>query len=245
MQSKRFHSISPLKSVTGVILAGGSSSRMGSNKALLPYRGGRFIEAIHRQLQEIFEEVLLVTNTPEQYAFLPCRNVADIFPGMGALAGLQAGLRHSAGSHVFAVACDMPYLNSALIRRIADLRTDADVVIPQGDKGLEPLHALYGKACLAPMEQALRAGKRRIVSFFPGVRVNEMSAHDVAALDPGFRSFCNINTPGEYFELRECERGASIAEKAHLEVVKRGQAGAAWNGLLSPSDVSHLNFQKS
>ncbi|HEX2770080.1 MAG TPA: formate dehydrogenase accessory sulfurtransferase FdhD, partial [Geobacteraceae bacterium] len=80
-----------IKGVSGVILAGGKSSRMGSNKALLPYKGGRFIEAIHRQLSEIFEEVLLVTNNPEQYEFLPCRKVADLFPGAGALAGIHSG----------------------------------------------------------------------------------------------------------------------------------------------------------
>src|SRR6185369_5471024 len=129
--------------VTAVILAGGQSSRMGSNKALLPYRGGRFIEAIHRQLLELFPQVLLVTNNPEQYEFLNCRKVADCFPGMGALAGLHAGLHHATTPYIFAVACDMPYLNSALIRRLAALRHDADVIIPQGENGLEPLHAIY------------------------------------------------------------------------------------------------------
>src|SRR5690242_9357236 len=124
--------------ITAVILAGGRSSRMGSNKALLPYRGGRFIEAIHRQLQDLFDEVLLVTNTPEQYAFLPCRKVPDIFPGLGALAGLHAGLHHAATPHIFAVACDMPYLNDTLIRKLAQMPTEADVVIPEGENGPEP-----------------------------------------------------------------------------------------------------------
>jgi len=191
--------------VTGVILAGGHSSRMGSNKALLPYQGGRFVEAIFRQLSALFPEVLLVTNTPEQYAFLPCRKVADIYPGIGALAGLHAGLYGSTSEHIFAVACDMPYLNNALIRRLVSLRDRADVVIPQGDNSQEPLHALYGKACQAPMEQALLAGNKRIVSFFPQVRVRTLSRDDVAALDPAFDSFRNINTPADYYHLRaEC-----------------------------------------
>jgi len=199
----------PLTGVTGVILAGGRSSRMGSNKALLPYRGGRFIESIHRLLGELFDEVLLVTNTPEQYAFLPCRNVADIYPGAGALAGLHAGLHHSRTTHIFAVACDMPYLNAPLIRQLADRRRRADVVIPEGDKGDEPLHAVYGKMCLGPMERALAEGRRRIVSFFPEVRVYNMPRSVVAEIDPEFVSFKNINTPGEYFELREDERVAN------------------------------------
>jgi len=214
---KRISSRFRFGGVTAVILAGGSSSRMGSNKALLPYRGGRFVEAIHRQLFQLFDEVLLVTNTPEQYAFLPCRKVADIYPGMGALAGLHAGLQQSLGDHIFAVACDMPYLNSALISRITALRNAADVVIPHGDKGVEPLHALYGRACLAPMEQSLLAGRKRIVSFFPEVRVAHISQDDVAALDPDFASFRNINTPNEYYELRESESTTQFEEQLGLQ----------------------------
>ncbi|MFH1027766.1 MAG: molybdenum cofactor guanylyltransferase, partial [Pseudomonadota bacterium] len=152
-----------------MILAGGQSSRMGSNKALLPYRGGRFIEAIHRQLLELFPEVILVTNNPEQYDFISCRKVADLYPGMGALAGLHAGLYHATSPHIFAVACDMPYLNSTLIRRLVARRNNADVVIPEVEIGLEPLHGLYCNDCLPFMEQWLLADRRRIVSFFPQV----------------------------------------------------------------------------
>ncbi len=188
--------------VTAVILAGGRSSRMGSNKALLPYRGGRFIEAIHRQLAELFDEVLLVTNTPEQYAFLPCRKVPDLFPGLGALAGLHAGLHHAATPHIFAVACDMPYLNDTLIRRLSQLRSEADVIIPEGENGAEPLHALYGKACLFPMADALAADERRIISFFPRVRVKRFAREQVALIDPDFDCFRNINTPDDYYRLR-------------------------------------------
>lgn len=192
--------------VTGVILAGGQSSRMGSNKALLPYRGGRFIEAIHRQLAELFDEVLLVTNTPEQYSFLPCRKVSDIFPGLGALAGLQSGLHHSGCEYIFAVACDMPYLNSALIRRLASLRDGNDVVIPECDAGVEPLHAVYGRRCLEPMAAALTDSRKRIISFFPEVRVRTFSREEVALFDPAYDSFRNINTPAEYFQLRNDEQ---------------------------------------
>lgn len=195
--------------VTGVILAGGASSRMGSNKALLPYRGGRFIESIHRLLDELFDEVLLVTNTPERYDFLPCRKVADLHPGMGALAGLHAGLQQSRTPYIFAVACDMPYLNRDLIAMLADCRELGDVVIPHGEKGPEPLHALYGKGCLPAMERALQAGRRRIVSFFDEVRVRDVPPDQVARIDRRFDSFKNINTPEEYFALREQERACA------------------------------------
>jgi len=205
-----------ISNVTGVILAGGQSSRMGSNKALLPFQGGRFIEAIYRQFAELFPEVLLVTNNPEQYDFLPCRTVADIYPAQGALAGLHSGLFHSSSEHIFAVACDMPWLNSALIRRLAARREGCDVVIPEGAAGLEPLHAVYGRRCLAPMEESLENSRKRIISFFPSVRVSTLPRREVAQLDPEFASFSNINTPEDYFKLRGAGSCAAYNQAAGM-----------------------------
>lgn len=196
--------------VTGVILAGGHSSRMGSNKALLPYRGGRFVEAIHRLLHDIFPEVILVTNNPEQYDFLPCRKVPDLYEGVGVLAGIHSGLYHSCNPAIFAVACDMPYLMVSLIRHLASRADAGGVLIPESPSGLEPLHAVYGKGCLAAIEATLLSGQRRIVSFFDRTNVSKMNVEQVACYDPAFASFININTPRDYFELRDGERGVEL-----------------------------------
>ena len=201
----------PVAGVTAVILAGGVSSRMGSNKALLPYRGGRFIESIYRQLKEIFAEVIIVTNAPEQYAFLPCRKVPDIFAGMGALAGIHAGLSHSASPAIFAVACDMPYLNSELIRHLAARSDEGGVLIPESPLGLEPLHAFYGRGCLAAIEATMLNGEKRIVSFFNRTNVRKFRQEEIARFDPAFDSFRNINTPADYYRLREGEKGGGGA----------------------------------
>ena len=189
--------------VTAVILAGGGSTRMRSNKALLPYSGELFIERIYRQLAAIFSDVILVTNTPELYSFLPCRTVSDIFPGMGSLAGIHAGLSNSETHYIFAVACDMPYLNETLIRRLVVGINGQDVVIPESDGGLEPLHAVYGKGSLPAMEDALSKGNRKIVDCFDRLKTTVISRDEVAAIDPEFLSFRNINTPEEYFRFRE------------------------------------------
>ncbi|BCS52216.1 molybdenum cofactor guanylyltransferase [Geobacter sp. SVR] len=202
--------------VTGVILAGGRSSRMGSDKALLPYRGGRFVEAIHRRLSGIFDEVLLVTNNPEQYDFLPCRKVPDIHAGMGVLAGIHSGLYHSNNPAIFVVACDMPYLVEELIRRLASRADAGGVLIPESPQGLEPLHAVYGKGCLAAIEAALLSGQRRIVSFFDRTNVSKMNMEQVALFDPSFVSFINVNTPSDYFELRDAERGRDAAYQSAM-----------------------------
>lgn len=212
--------------VTGVILAGGASSRMGSNKALLPHKGGRFIESIYRELSEIFPEVVLVTNAPEQYQFLPCRKVPDLYLGMGALAGIHAGLAASSTQAVFTVACDMPHLDPALIRHIATSGTGCDLVLPVSGHGYEPLHALYGKGCLPAMEACLEKGMKRIVSILPQVKLREITAAEVALFDPAFHSFSNINTPEEYYGLRSGDRARSLPELQELQGREAQQAHA-------------------
>jgi FdhD protein len=198
-----------IEGVSAVILAGGESRRMGNNKALLPYRNSRFIDAVHGQMAAIFPEVILVTNTPELYHSLPCRKVADLYPGMGALAGIHAGLHHSANPRIFVVACDMPCLNSRLIRHLAACGEGHELVVAESDSGVEPLHALYSKESLATIEQMLVAGENRVTALFPRVRLLQLSAAEIARLDPAFASFRNINTREEYARLREEEEAGA------------------------------------
>lgn len=215
------HKSTRIPGVTGVILAGGASSRMGSNKALLPYQGGRFIEAIYRKMSALFDEVILVTNSPDQYGFLPCRKVTDLVPGMGPLAGIHSGLCHSSNPRIFVTACDMPYLQDGLVRHLAAGPWESDVVLPESDRGVEPLHAVYGKGALEAIEDALHGGKRRIVSFFPQVRVQDVSPEEVARFDSSFQSFRNINTPEEYFRFREGERDAGSDKIIEIDKERR------------------------
>ncbi len=197
----------PIADVTGVILAGGSSTRMGSNKALLPYQGATFIESIHRRMAAIFRDVIVVTNTPDVYQFIPCPRVRDIIPGLGGLSGIHAALRHAGSEHVFVVACDMPSVSGDLVRCMVAAREGYDAVIPESATGLEPLCAVYGKGALPAIEEALESGCGKVVSILSKVRVKTLPRDEVALVDPGFLSFRNINTPGDYYALREGEAG--------------------------------------
>jgi molybdopterin-guanine dinucleotide biosynthesis protein A len=190
--------------ITGVIQAGGKSTRMGGQpKALLPLGGQRIIERVVNVVRAVTDDVLLVTNTPELYADLGLAMVADVFPDHGSLGGIYSGLRSAAGDAIFTVACDMPFLTPGVARLVIDRAHEADVVVPKVGEQFETLHACYGKVCLRPMESRLRAGQLRIVGFFPDVRVLVISETDVARLRDPALAFMNVNTPEELSRARE------------------------------------------
>jgi FdhD protein len=191
-----------ISGISGVILAGGESQRMGSDKSLLPIQGARFIDHIYARLSSLFDEVIIVTNSPELYQDLPCRKVPDIYLKQGALAGIHAGLSQAQQPRAFVVGCDMPFVSAKIVRKICSHAEQGDLILPHSSHGHEPLHALYEKSCLPAMEQVLEAGHKRIMKFFSQVKVVEIPAAELLPLDPQEKSFCNINTPDEYFRLR-------------------------------------------
>ncbi len=186
------------EAVTGIILAGGKSSRMGRNKALLDFGGRSIIEHTVDLFKSIFAEVILVTNTPGEYANLGIKTVTDIFPGKGSLGGIYTGLIHSAHDYSFIASCDMPFLRRELIEFLISLKEDYDAVVPRLKDGYEPLHAVYSKRCIKPIESMINKGDLRIIGFYPEVRVREVSEEELTPFNPESSSFININTPEEY-----------------------------------------------
>jgi molybdopterin-guanine dinucleotide biosynthesis protein A len=185
-------------SVSGVILAGGNSRRMGgAPKALIPFGGKTIIERVAERVTSVLPDALLVTNTPDLYAFLGLPTVPDVFPNHGSLGGIYSGLRAASGDAAFTVACDMPFLHAGLIRAIVNRAEDGDIVIPNAGGELQTLHALYGKRCLGPMETLLRAQRFKITEFFSEVKVVELSEMDVARFQDPTLCFMNLNTPEE------------------------------------------------
>src|SRR6266403_5362757 len=134
--------------VTGVIQAGGRSTRMGGRpKALIELGGCRIIERVLAALTAVVDDVLLVTNTPELYAFLKLPMVADVYPDRGSLGGIYSGLKAASGEAAFTVACDMPFLHADVVRLVVERVGSGDVVIPRVGGQLETLHALYAPSC--------------------------------------------------------------------------------------------------
>jgi molybdopterin-guanine dinucleotide biosynthesis protein A len=174
----------------------------GEPKALLELGGKRIIERVVDAVGSVLEDLLLVTNTPERYAFLGLPMVADAFPEGGALGGIYTGLRAASGEAAFTVACDMPFLHPAIVRMVVERAGDGDVIIPRTGDQLETMHAVYGKRCLGPMHTRLRAGALKIAGFFPDVHVVEIDHSAIARHRAPEVAFMNVNTPAELARAR-------------------------------------------
>jgi molybdopterin-guanine dinucleotide biosynthesis protein A len=192
--------------VVAVIQAGGQSTRMGgAPKALLEVGGRRIIERVVDVLVPVLGAPLVVTNTPETYAFLGLRMVPDARPGSGSLGGIYSGLAAADGAAAFTVACDMPFLHPEIVRLVVARAGEGDVVIPRVGEQLETLHACYAPTCLPFIEARLAARRLKIVGFFEHVRVIEIAEEMVRAhRDPAI-AFMNVNTPEELARARALE----------------------------------------
>jgi len=188
--------------LTGVILAGGKSKRMGTNKAFLEINGQRMIDQIVDIFKNTFEEVILVTNSPIEYLHLDLRIVTDLVPNKGALGGIFTGLFYASFHHIFVTACDMPFLNKGFIDYMVSKAGNFDAVVPLSSDGLEPLHAIYSKRCIRHIETQLESDDLKITNFYPKVRVKEISHHEILSFDPKSSLFLNINTTEDMEKVR-------------------------------------------
>jgi len=193
--------------VTVAILAGGKSSRMGRDKSFVRVLGRPLIEDILAQVSGLGEETLLITNQPEAYAYLGIPQFTDVLPEAGALGGLYSALYHSTRPHTLCLACDMPFVVRPLLDHLIALIPEGDVIVPRLNVGgaaeAEPFRAVYARACLGPIRAALEAGRRRVISFFPEVRVRYVDEPEINRFDPQHLSFFNINTPEDLERARQ------------------------------------------
>lgn len=185
----------PLQGIAGVILAGGASSRFGSNKALADCQGKPLIARVASVLADLFPELLLVTNTPETYRFLGWPMVGDLYRDAGPLAGIHAALAAITADRALVVACDMPHLDARLIRFLCGQGPEWDVVLPRLANGREPLHAVYSKRCLPVIERHLHQGQRKLWQLFADLTVREVGEKELLAVVPSFAAFHNVNRP--------------------------------------------------
>jgi len=192
----------PKHAITGMILAGGKSVRMGQDKAFIEVNGVPIILRVFAVLDRLFRETIIVANEKKPYAELNIPVHSDLVPGQGALGGLYTGLLHSTFPYSFCVACDMPFLNRAVIEYLLTRIDQYDAVVPRTSDGMQPLHAVYSKTCLEPIRHLLNLKKAKIMEFYPEIRLGIVDEKEFLPLDPEKRSFTNVNTPEELLMLQ-------------------------------------------
>jgi molybdopterin-guanine dinucleotide biosynthesis protein A len=190
-----------LLQTTALIMAGGMSSRMGHDKALITLDGETLIERAARRASKVFAKVIV--SGPDEHEVPGFTLIKDEFINMGPMAGLLAGLSASETDWIFALPCDSPFVPQAFLRGMNTLAKDCDVVVPRPGEFYEPLHALYSKKTAPVMRELLEKGRRRIIELYGLVKTNEVSPRIYSAWDPAEMAFFNINLPED---LEEAEK---------------------------------------
>ncbi|MFZ7946473.1 molybdenum cofactor guanylyltransferase [Neobacillus sp. 19] len=188
-----------------IILAGGKSSRMGTNKALLKINEKTNIERMADKLKLLFDDIILVTNDSEQYEFLGLKMVPDQYPGMGPLAGVHAGLLASSCDVNVIVACDMPFVSAELAEALVDSRGDYDAVIPVINGKQHPLFAVFHKNAAAEALACIEAGRLRMKHLLDQLNVRYVTETELQSYSHLYleRVFFNMNHPNEYEDAKK------------------------------------------
>jgi molybdopterin-guanine dinucleotide biosynthesis protein A len=189
--------------IAAFILAGGESSRMGSNKALLELGGVPLIVRTARLVESVGIKRTIV-GSPEIYARLRLHAIRDDWPGAGPLGGIATALRASESSWNLIVACDLPYLTKAWLEHLIHRakHSHADVVLPLNDAGAEPLCAMYNKSSESAIWLALDRGVRKVTDGLAGLHVEHIEPREWKAFDSEGLLFKNMNSTVDYEEAK-------------------------------------------
>jgi molybdenum cofactor guanylyltransferase len=186
-----------MKDVTGILLAGGKSRRMGLDKRFLQLGGETLVRRALSVYERLFTEILIVVAEPvPELSDMGYQIVTDLIPNCATLGGLYTGLSFARSRRIFAAACDMPFLSSAVIDHLLQF-CDDDIVMPKLVSGLQPMHAVYAKTCLPYFEDMIANNILSIQLVLENyeLRARLVPEEALRTLDPQLLSFLNLNTP--------------------------------------------------
>jgi molybdopterin-guanine dinucleotide biosynthesis protein A len=206
-ESTTFHTKKPppLAHISGVILAGGKSSRYGENKAFAQIRGIPIIERVAGVLKNLFRDLIIISNNPADYKYLGFPVFHDHIKGLGPLGGIMTALRTMTTPYGFVAACDMPFLSEKFIRHMVSITDTFDIVAPKLGWKIEALHALYSRRCLPHIEDLIQSGQYQVVRLFPTVSVRYVEEQEARMYDPKLKSLMNINSPEDMEKIRSVD----------------------------------------
>ncbi len=187
---------------TAIIMAGGESQRMGRDKATLVLGEQTLLRHVMNIVQPLFLQVLVSVRQLRPEIELP--QICDSYPDAGPLAGLCAGLEQAATPWIFAVATDMPFVQPAMIKQLAQQRAGFQAVVPMVNGYPQPLAAFYSASCLETIQGLLNgSGKRSLRAALEQLNVCYVDASELLAVDPGLRSFFDLDTPEDFAVAHE------------------------------------------
>ncbi len=206
-----------MEAITGVILAGGKSRRMGKDKALIPVGGIPVIKRIIYVFNEIFKDIFIVSDRGNRYRDLGYREVADLIPHKGPLGGIYTALYYATTDLIFVTSCDMPFISGKVIRFIIEkgIKDKYDMVIPEVDGRLHPLHGLYRKTCMTHILEKIKTGVldlHSVIKGAKGLHVRVVSREEIIPFDPSMTSFFNMNTMEDLIKAQSIEKGGGKYE---------------------------------
>lgn len=203
--------------ISCIVLAGGKGLRLGHGKVLETVGNKSLLQQVVSRVSLLSSDIIIVTATEQTASqfidYSKLRMVTDIYPGKGPLGGIYTGLVTSTSFYNLVVASDMPFLNQALLRYMIQLSANFDLVVPRAGNLFEPLHAVYTKSCLAPIEHMIKQGKLRVNRLFSLVKVRYVEAEEIERFDPKHLSFFNINNEADLERARELARGDMSNDK--------------------------------
>jgi molybdenum cofactor guanylyltransferase len=201
--------------IAAIIVAGGKSTRLGRDKASEPLLGIPLLQRVVNRLAGLVDEYVIVKargqRLPELLPPASLVVVEDVYPEIGPLGGLYAGLRSLDSPYAVAFACDMPLLQRPLVEELIRLAPGHDIVVPVREGFPEPLCAAYSRTCLAPIQEQIDSGNYKIAGFYGRLRPLYLSPEVWRAFDPEGLSFLNLNREED---LRRAESLLSREEAA-------------------------------
>ena len=197
--------------ISCIVLAGGKGLRLGRNKVLESIGNRSLLQRVVSSISFFKSDIIIVTASGQSFSrfadYPRLKIVTDIYPGKGALGGIYTGLVASNSFYNLIVSCDMPFLNQALLHYMIQVSPGFDAVVPRLGNMVEPLHAVYSKGCLAPIERLLKQGNLKVSDILPRVKVRYVEAEEMDMFDPKHLSIFNVNTEADLRKARELIKG--------------------------------------
>ncbi len=193
--------------VTGIILAGGKSSRMGYDKGLAEIDGRKIIERVYGVLKQVADQVIIISNN-DAYHYMGLPVFGDIYKEKGPLSGIYTGLAHSGTERNLVVACDMPFVSVELLKNILDRSEDYDIVVPTVNNDMEPLCGFYRKEINGKLKELIEQHRLPVHIAVKNFNMLEFTVTDKEMLDAGV--FTNINKPEDLEKITNPDNTKSL-----------------------------------